>query len=314
MKVGLDLATRPPEAQGWWPADASYAADLIGGRYMRAGSHVARDDALTFSRAGAGWAADSAGAVQAFAGDAMRLVDRGVCLEKARTRLSLAPLGIGASPWSAMGATVLAVLEADGAFGSPCRIGSDGTLFARRNSAPLQLDASQTVRIKVRYRAGTSGQFGIYMQTGATASLFQGPVGNLVSTTTSAGGWANASNVDLGGGLHEVETDFVAGASAANWMLGVSPRSATAGHYVDVLGAMVVDGSGTTEWIFGEPGETVTRQADQLRLHLPGGTHDLTLSFDDAADQLIEGVSGDLLIEPAMLTGRFLRSCVARAA
>ncbi|MEO3386750.1 hypothetical protein [Mesorhizobium sp. CAU 1741] len=312
--LGVDLATRPSAALGWWPADATSAADFVTGRYMRGGAHVAGGAAFAYSRTGAGWATDSAGAVHAFGDGDMRLVDRGLCLEQARTRLSFAPLAIGASPWTAMGATVLAVLGADGAFPSPCRIGSDGTLFARRNSGPMELATGQTVRIKVRYRAGTSGQFGIYMQTGGTASLFQGPVGNLVATTTSAGGWADATNTDLGDGLHEVEADFIAGASETNWMLGVSPRSDTFGQYVDVLGAMVADGGGTTEWIFGDPGAAVTREADQLEIHLPAGTHDLTLGFDDAADQAMEGLSGDVSLDPAALGGRFLRSCVARAA
>lgn len=311
--IGVGLDAGLPLARMKWPQNLTFAADLRGDRYMRAGEHIARETAIAFSRASPGWVEDSTGNVQVFATNKPRFTDRGLCIEAKRTRLSLAPLGIGGSSWSSLGASVLAVLNAEGLFEAPCRVGSDGTLYARRNSTAMQLDSDQTVHLKVRYRAGTSSNFGLYMQQGGSASLFQGVAGSLSSTTTSTGTWANARNINLGNELYEIEVDFTAGAGATNWMLGVSPRSSTAGQYVDVLGAMMVNGGGPCEWIFGDASQQVTRQADQLQLRLPAGNHDLTLSFDDASDQQMESVSGDVSLAASVLAGRFVKRVTAKA-
>lgn len=309
--IGLGIGGHSRAAPIWWPPEAAYSIDFVAGQFMQAGNHVARSSAVTFSRPSAGWVAGSAGAVLAFGENEMRVSARGLCVEAARSRLSLAPLDVGGLPWTDSGAELVAILEPEGMFSRPCRLASDGTLYAHRKSAPVALESGQTVRVKVRYRAGSSSQFGIYMLSGPASSLFQGPVGNLVSTTTAAGAWANPVNANLGGGLYEVEVDFIANATAANWILGVSPRSATPGQHVDVLGAMIVDGAGPTQWIFGDPDAPFTRQAEKLWLHLPPGTHDLTLGFDDAATQLLPAVSGDVALSAAVLAGRFLRTATA---
>lgn len=310
--VGLKIqpVARETPVRSWWPSGAGFAADFIGNRYMRAGSHVSQATALTFTRPSAGWATDSNGKVHAFAANEMRRTTEGLQLEGARSRLSLAPLALGSAHWTSQGATIQAVLPADGSFPTPCRIASDGTAYARRVSAPMSLTAGNTVRIKIRYHAGTSSRFGLYMQTGATTSLMEGPVGYLTPNTTTAGSWANVANLVLSDGSHEIETDFTPAITAANWQLGVSPRSNIAGEYVDVPGAMVASGSGVTEWIFGEPATPYIRATETLTLHLPAGAENVTLSFTSAGTQAFPA-SGNWVLLPSMVAGKLVRSATA---
>src|SRR5690606_4889919 len=125
------------------------------------------------------------------------------------------------------------------------------------------------------------------MNGGGIQSIIEGPVGALVELTAAGGAWSNIVNTDLGGGLYEIAADFAPAASQNDWRFGVAPRSTVAGEYVDVLGAMVVEGSGPAEWIFGDPASSFTRAAETLTLHLPPGQHDLQITFGGGAGQTI---------------------------
>ena len=297
-------------ARSWWPSGSVFAADFTRNRYMRSGSHASAGSALTFARASEGWATDSNGTVHSFAANEMRRTGRGLRFDGPRTRLSLAPIALGSAHWIGQGAIVLSTLPPDGSFSAPARIASDGTAYARRISALISLDGGETVRIKIRYRAGTSSRFGFYVQTGATTSLLEGPVGNLAPNTSSAGSWAAVTNVSLPDGSQEIEADFTAATTAANYQLGVSPRSNVSGEYVDVLGAMVVGGGGATDWIFGDPAAPFTRLAEEMTLHLPEGTDNATFTFADAPDQTLPA-NGDWVAHPAAMFGRTLMTISA---
>ncbi len=310
--VGLKLRPGAGEitTRRWWPANARFAADFAANRYMSGGGHAAAETALTFTRASAGWATDSTGRVHAFAANEMRRTAEGLRLQAARSRLSLAPLALGSAHWSSLGATVQTGLPADGSFPTPCRVVSDGTVYARRVSATLSLTGGVPVRVKIRYRGGTSPRFGLYMQIGTTVSLFEGPVGNLSASASVVGSWANATNVVYPDGSHEVETDFTPASTATNFQLGVSPRSAIAGEHVEVLGAMVASGAGATDWILGEPAGPFTQAGESLTLHLPVETTTTTFAFANGADQTMPA-AGDWQVPPATLAGRIARTAIA---
>lgn len=310
--LGLKLrpAANESTTRRWWPAGARFAADFAANRYMSDGAHVAPETALTFTRASTGWATDSSGKVHAFAPDQMRRTAEGLRLQPARSRLSLAPLALGSPHWSSLGATIQTGLPADGSFPTPCRVVSDGTIYARRVSSMMSLTAGTPVRIKIRYRAGTSARFGFYMQIGTTISLFEGAVGNLSASTTGVGTWENATNLVFPDGSHEVQTDFIPSSTAASFQLGVSPRSVTVGEYVEVLGAMAASGAGEVDWMLGEPANQFAAGAEHLFLDLPTGVTGITLAFADGAFQSMEA-TGMWQVPAATLRARLIRSAIA---
>ncbi|MGH8484456.1 MAG: phage head spike fiber domain-containing protein, partial [Pseudomonas sp.] len=84
--MGMSL-TRSPDAGMWWPAAATWAADFIGDRYMRAGSPVPRTSALSFARAGTKFARRADGRLVSFEADVPARTDLGLLLEPAATNL-----------------------------------------------------------------------------------------------------------------------------------------------------------------------------------------------------------------------------------
>lgn len=332
LQAALPVFTSAP----WVPPGAVLALDFVNDRYFAAASFgldfvsdLYWSQAMTtyssfaafaagghaeFTRESDAWWRDGTGVPEFAAGVLRRINGIGALLLPSRTRLTAAPLGIGAAPWTSIGLPVVTVLPADGDFPAPCRVESDGTVFARRESPGMSLTSGATCRVKSRYRAGTSPNFGLYMRNvvGGTQSIVEGAVGALTSSATAAGSWSNIVNTDLGDGLYEVSTDFTPNATSADYRLGVTPRSTTSGQYVDVLGAMVVAGAGSTEWIFGSTSAGVTVAADELTLTPPGpGAFDWTITYDNDSTQTVSSHTGPLTINPTRPT---IKQIIAEAA
>lgn len=119
-----------------------------------------------------------------------------------------------------------------------------------------------------------------------------------------AGDW-----VVLSGGYQRIESLLVPASSSE--FLVLDARDTGANVYF-ILNQLEEGSSATTPII--TSGATATRAGDELTLPLPSGTHDVTMTFDDGSTApLASGVSGSLLVDPA-LTTRTLKHITARPA
>lgn len=96
--VGLALAPNFVPSRAWWPADTVYAADFIGNRYMKNGTHIAQSAAMTFSRASEKLAQTGDGKWMLFAPDVPALTDRGLSCEPEETFYPVNSLFQGVTP------------------------------------------------------------------------------------------------------------------------------------------------------------------------------------------------------------------------
>jgi len=302
--LGVDMGRRHETLPPYWPEGAAYAADFASGRYQRDGEEIAPGHAFSFSRPGPAWARDKAGNISAFETGMLRRNDRGAVLEGARTRLSRGPLELGGSQWISEGSASFAALPAEGLFITPCRLFSGGFAYSRRSTALMDLVQDVPVSIRVRYRRGTSGNFGLYMRNEAgQQSVLSGPVGTMSVSGTGSGGWSRIELRTLGDTLYELTCAFTPNASQP-YRLGISPRSDIAGDYVDVLAAQLTLEPMAGEWMLADPGNISVQPADSLVLHLPATPGGLALRLADGRSRSFAGLAGDwsvpLEIEPPL--------------
>lgn len=313
--LALGLALTPPRAPArWWPNGATFAADFAARRYMRNGVEITEAAAISVARSGAAWSTTSTGALLAHGANEPRFVPGGLLLEPERTRISQAPVNLAGAAWTNTSPTTSSALAAEGLFAAPVRIISAGQDYHRRISASMELIAGEPVQIKVRYKAGTSPSFGIYMRSNAAnlQSILYGPVGAEASQSVSAGTWTDILTTQFAGS-YELETTFTPNQSQADWNLGLSPRTSAAGEYVDVFGAQIVSGSSKSSWILGDPSIAISRASESLIVPDVAFPSTAILTFSDATQQVADATSSTLNIAAAVLSRRIIQSIVIQS-
>jgi|GEM_PF-1360999 len=282
------------------PAEAAFYFDFREGRSFGALPQLVRHTKT--------WARDATGEIHEFEIDQLaRFNGLGAVLAPARTRLSLAPGRVGASPWNSSGSIAFTELDPEGFF-IPCRIESGGAATDRRQSGLFSMTVNAPVSVLARYRAGTSPTTRIYVRSGALAmqSLLSGNVGALAQTQSQAGFFSNIQNRHLGDGLYEVAATFTPVATQSDWRLSIGPGSTVAGEYVDALGAQVT--SGPAEWVFGEPSAQVAVAADQIFVEGLAGNHALHILLADDMEIAVLGWNAADPVPLAGIDGRPVRS------
>lgn len=311
MMLGLTLSPAAARPAGrWWPDGAVFAADFINRRYMRHGAEVSEGEAFTFNRASPAWSTATDGSLVAHGINEPRFGPGGLLLEAARTRLSLGPVQLATSQWSNSSGAVSTPLPPEGLFAAPVRIASGGFDFSRRVSAPMELTAGTPVHIKVRYRAGTSPNFGVYMRSNAAnlQSVVSGPVGSLTSLFTSGGAWSDLLNTSQTTWA-EVEATFTPASTQPDWQLGLSPRSAVVGETVEVLAAEVLNGAGPSSWILGDPNAPTNRNEESIVITSLPAAASVSIDFD-GTPFVATVVGSSYVVQPSSL-GRVVRSVLS---
>lgn len=257
---GTKLPPTPPFGAG-----TALAIDFAQGLAARGGASTAISNLVSVNRTTPGCATDSTGSVDLFAANTLRRNDVGLHIASRAQRLH------GQAPtagWASGGSAT--VLAQEGPF-SPRRITSGGAGYHLWEIGAGAVTTGQSIYLRVRYRAGTSGKcriyFGILTSPSTLYSYFNGPVGALFQESASGGTFDEINQVDLGGGVYELSARLTISAGATDTRFGVGSSSPVNGETVDVLGMQATDQY--SDWIFGGSASTFA-EGDDVEVDLSG--------------------------------------------
>ena len=131
------------------------------------------------------------------------------------------------------------------------RVSSLGATWHRtyRDTSGNTIGVGQTVYVRVRYEAGTSGKIFINTQHNYVTDF------EVIWTIGSPG--AGVTETDMGGGVYEATFSYVADyATASSFIIGVGPYSAVSGEDLILHGVQATDKF--SPWIFSTPSTKTT--------------------------------------------------------
>lgn len=232
------------------PEGAGWSIDYTSKKY-----HHAAD---TFSRSGPRWLTVGPNEVAEIADGVLAYIpDRGVSVNGGHIRVSLHPLDF--SKWASIGA-LTTTLAAVGSFPTPVRVESTGSAEDRievgvDGSLFPSFPATLRLRLRARYRSGTSNQVRFEIRTGpSTVATLSGPGGTLTAEDSSDIAFGSVEDTTLSNGEFEVEAVFsiLNQVSTSGFKLSFGPGSADSGRYADLIVFTMDTGPEGAEWVFGD--------------------------------------------------------------
>lgn len=319
--LGIGLTANRAEA--WWPAGASYALDFAEQRYMRSGRWIDAASAFSFSRASPAWFSNGAGQWSMADINVPRFTPSGLMIEPARQNVLRNSSMAGAS------------------VGTP---GVLPNLWARLRTGSLndpvvvdmgQEDGVDYVDFRISGTATGINDVGVYFDSpvavaanesyhlSAFAKIVSGSLENMVSAHISSGRY-NSGIFVSGGAVIDLRSAFVwvyRNTSDAVPISGVNqlrasfaarvPNMATVDAVVRLGRPQLEFGAGRSSSSIVTSGLPATREADNLTVSLPVGSHSLRLVYDDGSEQIMPGSwSGNALV-PSSLTRAIVRRLYA---
>ncbi|MCR6673606.1 hypothetical protein [Devosia ginsengisoli] len=307
MHIGINLWTTPST---WWPSGASYAADFAGDRYMRDGEPVAANAAFGLVRGSTKYAADGSGSFVPFGANIAARTDLGLLVEPASSNMLSNPVGLETWLTTMASATPLPgpVL---GIFTQPMLVtDTAGNAVARlRHAMGLSVVAEQSYALSFWLRAGSTPNVGV-IASGDGGSSRLGialPDGGVTTSTSGRGAMTLAGLVQPAPNIYCAQVRWTPSYSGS-CEVAIGPGTGVIGDTVIALGAFMEVGTRFTSPILDAGG----RAADNLTLHLPEGTHELTFTFADGSTQVIAGASGEFAV-PTNLDRAVIRRVVGVA-
>lgn len=312
LATGIDLLAARGSSLAWWPHDAVYAADFANHRYMKSGRHCTSGDVFAVARDTASRARDSNGYWHEFAASIPARTDLGLFISNAATngiRNSAMTGAVAGSPghlpylWTFVGGSGIDVCEVTGT-GT-----SHGLPYI-----DIKIAGVTTAASGIALAFDTHGVFSAGKGDDATFSFYGALIaGSLegvdIIRTRLIEHSADGSVVHthypppMGEGLDASIQRF----SMTREVHSLDAASLSAdlvltfgnGQALDltlrIAAPQLEEGVEATAPILSS-GTLGFRDADTLTLHLPPGSHDLVISFADAAPQVIAGVGGDLVL------------------
>jgi hypothetical protein len=311
----------------WWPEGAVFGLDFLAHRYMKSGAACAQGDAFSVTRGSSRLAENAMGHWQEFANDIPARTDLGLSISDAAVsgiRNSTMSGAVAGTPGSL---PTLWGFSTGGGIGN-CQIVGTGTVLGLPY-VDVRIAGATTSASGVALRFDTHGIMAAGQGDDVTFSAFMALVGGSITgfgnirtriiehraDTTTANTHYPASirdafspgldrfvvaremaHAETASARVDLEMSFASGE-----MLDMTLRIAAPQLEAGIAASAPILSSGT-------PG---TRQADVLTLHLPPGSHDLVLSFADAAPQTFEGASGDMVLVRDDLNGGTIISAIA---
>lgn len=287
LALGLeyDTGSTSDSASGGNPLDnvarASFLFDVPRSQYRNGVSQVGSFSSLTgltFTRALAAYAPNSAGVLQLFASGAPRITDRGLLIEGARTNLCLRSQEFDNASWSKTNITVTA-----DAIAAP-----DGTLTA--DLLTVTTTAGTNVVQAVGAVSGTNCCASIYVQnfnrSDTSASFFLRDLTAAAIKVTATVNWSNMTVSGAGASIERlgstnwyriimIDTAWTSGNSAQIYA-GASGASLTAGLGWYPWGAQVEAAAFPSSYI-PTTSASVTRPADVCSIAVSGISYPATL-------------------------------------
>lgn len=172
------------------------------------------------------------------------------------------------------------------------QVASGGATWHRVNVTTGAWTSGTSYRVKAWFKAGSSGRMLLNLRNvdEGNESTVSGNIGAFTVANSSAGTVSSIDEVVLANGVRVVELTFVPAADTAIGQLGIGPGSNTAGEDVILLGAQIEAGIDATSLILSS-GTAATRNADGIVLNAWTGTHDLEITYSDAATETRPAVS-----------------------
>lgn len=306
---GIKLGIAPKNSAQWWPANASFAADFVNCRFMRAGQHIAPASAYSFLRASEKLADTQVGTWQSFADDVPAITNRGILLEQATTNMVINGTMTGAVPgivwaggalptgWSAPDFDIVTIVETGTEDGLPyieLRLqhtnGTGGTTYPR-----------------IEFASGVPANIGEQWTAGASYKLISGAWHSNPSAffhVVETGGSDTYATFDRPDDmtsrtpLHMTWTTTQSGSITLQMRLlvfAVNPAEivdVTARFYAPTLANEPTASSPILS-----DGTSMTRAIDQLTLHLPVSIGDLHINYEDNSTLVVGSApGGDYLV------------------
>lgn len=313
--IDIGIALSRTNTQNWWPDSASFAFDFVNNRYARNGAAIDSNSAFSLARASSKLANTVGGGWQVFAPNILSRTNNGALLEDVETYY---PTN------SALANASLGTLGSGGSL--PALWGTSSSYFT-----PLTtIDEITTVNglhalvftIAGTNNSGGTSYPGVYITCPETVvqgetwtSAFSLSIdilgsdnvgNNLVSLQEWNGStYLAASNHDFSASADRQETTRTLTNAAVTRARLVSSIKVQAGETLNRTYTLSIP-TLTKSAILSSPLETtgagtVLRAADDLTLHLPSGTHTLTINFDDDSQQVIGSVAGGDYLLPTNL-------------
>lgn len=319
MKLGLGLALARNSAS-WWPAGASFAVDFIGSRYMVGGAEVVAASVFSFVRGSGGVANDLAGDSHGFGANELRRTDKGALIEPARQNRILQSQNLNAAAWSRPTTTITdnAISLGDLRLARVLRNAGGQVFSGPAQTLQLANGATYAGSALIKRLDGGVSWFGAYNNTGAAwasgVAIGWGTSG--VPTLTAISGvpmQSAPSNIGVetyANGVYRVGFTFTFVGSNTNdlaFQFHANRSSANSSNYA---GAFQLEAGAKATSPIITTTAMATREADELTLKLPAGSHDLTVTFDDDSTQTIAAVSGAYAV-PTNLNRAQIKGLVA---
>lgn len=296
----------------WWSSGTTFSADFINNRYMSAGSITSQETAFSFTRATQAYGDNLVGDWSSFGIDEPRITNKGLRIEPEKQDLTLN--GAQVANWITLNSAMVPDASGPhlGLFQSPQTITNltgVSSARARTSNNGSVVISGQEYACTFWFRPGNSGRAGIYCtgNAGTSSLIFNLPSFSVLSSSNSRGSMTLIAARLVAGDIYEITVTWVPNFSGGS-DLGAGSGSATIGETIVGLGAKIEPGNIHTSPGVGN-GSIYTRAADQLTLHLPPNSHDLTFTFSDDSTQIITGCSGDYLV-PSALDGAVVTGVV----
>lgn len=327
MSASLGLSIGSRQIGAWWPADAIYAVDFPGNRYMKNGVAISAGTAISFSRSSVKLAKDNADIYALFEVNEVAVTNLGALIQPSLIYSDVNSEMVGASVpatnptnWARFvgGGLLNQITElgtinglsfikwrvfgtSNAVSGASIRFSGNTTVSAAQgnvwtNAAFLAVSAGSmaginVIRLNLIERDGGGGF--LITQYGGQFS------GDLTETIQQLGTTRTMTNALTSYVMPSLEVTYSTDADVDITLLIATPTLSQTGYIPDPF---PTESSGAEN-----------RAADQLTVHLPAGEQNLTLTYADDASETINSVSGDYLV-PDNLNATSLVSVVSVSA
>ena len=307
----------------WSPKSASFYFDGINGRgvFNKIGfnsiSSMIAAGKITFSRAASGLYLPTNGTYTSFASGAVRIGDKGLLIEPARTNQILSANNFNTT-WIKNQCTVSAGTVSIGAF-SLSTITRSGAVFAATTQTKTLVNGT-TYRYStyVKRKDGGTQWFGVYNNTAADWQSRVQVVWNGNGTMASFGipGGVNFDAATalvaelIGNGVYRISYSAVytgLNTDTLSIQIQVNRDADLTGNYA---GAVQIEVASSTSSFIDTTTTAVTRDADVFTLFPAVGTYDITVTFDDDSTQVLAGqvITGSGWAIPTNLNRPYIKS------
>jgi len=295
LDLGLGSIASLNAGGGWWPSGAVFAYDPLRSRAMVDGSAVDPATIISCSREASGYHRTVAGVYQSFGANVLRITDRGLLVEPARTNLvtylkDIAQYGnvSGTAPTRTnLVTTELGIFDQGQLVASP-----NSTTTIGISTPTYALTAASEYAMSVWFKAGTTGQARFVERdtTNVLNSNINGLISALAATSSSAGALTDVLTEDVGTG--KLLTSAFVPLNTATHAIRLGPNGL---GDITILAAQIELGHKPTSPIL-SAGSAAARDADVVTLALGADDLDLTFWFYDGTFEVIPQVSGDYAI------------------